>query len=293
MFRSPYDTTVGSKMRLGNIVNDVTERLIGGDLHRVGETNVYLVTDKHPAIKPFAHPIIVKHDHENVIISDVRHAARYNRKDGELAGGDEYRYVLLRSQLMENGWINHNERDLLNVGDFQLKVFSTLLSENIGRRMNLDLVTQTNLRVIVAYYYLCLFYDEMPNSEDDRLKYYKRISRSTGILVQNVMDILKDVEPMYSTISLIDTIKENLDSVRFKNLNTGLLYNMLGGIWYGSNANENVAIALEHPPTFVAMLYQVTTNRNYRNSILGTIVHRIAKEEVAKQFVMNVKRLVD
>lgn len=293
MFKSPYNTTVGKNLLVGSIVNEVTERLMSGVLYQVDDRNIHLVTNEHPSIKAFAHPMIINEGGKNVIVADVRHASRYDRNSGKLKGGDELDYVLLRCKLMEEAWVNDNSRDLLNAGDFQIKVFSMLISENIGQRMHLDLATQAKLRVITAYYYLCLFFDEMPNDEDDRLKYIKRISRCTGIQVQNIIDILEGIDPIYNSLAFIDVVKENLDSVRFNNFNTGILYTLLGGIWYGSNANEHMGIALEHPPTFVAMLYQVTTNRNYRKSILGTIVNRIAKEEIAKQFVMNVKRLVE
>jgi hypothetical protein len=257
---------------------------------------VYLVGDEHTQLKPFAHPIVMANPHnrrDTIIVADSRSVARASRETGELKGGSDFEYLKLRSQLMDLAWIDGTGNDLLNAGDFQVRVYSRLMAENLGRRMNLSLDTQATIQVIAAMFYISLFYDELPEGEEFLLKSAKRISRSVGIPVPTVLALIEEIPPMKDLTAFTETLVTHGHSVRLEKLKPGFLYTMLGGIWFGAHSVENVAVALEHPPTFCAMLQLVVLDRSYRKSILGQLIQRIdRRNELGETFSYHLQRMV-
>lgn len=291
MFKSPYDTTVCKNHRISEILKDLDRLLIEGELARAGG-RVRLLGPEHTDVKPFAHPIIKEiRQGEDAVVVDVRSSARVGR-DGDLVGGSDFEYMKLRGQLMDVAWIDGNTSDLMTSGDYPVRVYSRLMSENLGRRMNLTPETQLRVQIIAAYFYVLQFETVPEIDEDAKLTHAKRISRSIGTPVPNVLELL-DVLPVITTISeFADALAEFGDSIRLTKINPGLIYTMLGGIWFGANANENVAVALEHPPTFCAMLYMVTINRSYRKSILGQMIQRVDRRgELGEVFTKHILRM--
>lgn len=308
MYPSPFNTTPCKNHKMADIEASIKPLLIDQVLRHdeakdfkskqssTLDSRVYLVDDNEPGIKPFAHPIVMEIDNhgtsEKRIIADVRAASRIDKNTGALKGSADLDYLRLRCRIMDLVWIDDNSADLLNMGDFQIKVFSRLLSENISRRMNLQFDVQMRMQVIAAYYYICMFYDEVLTDETSKMKIAKRIGRSIQLTVPNVLLVLDEIEPMYTIGQFTETLRSKGQSIRLEKLTPGLIYNMLGGIWYGSNAVEQVAVALEHPPTFVSMLHLAMIDRGYRKTILGQIVLRYTKDDLAKTFTSNLKRML-
>jgi hypothetical protein len=274
---------------------DVTHLFLENEL-RPDQGRVFLVSDEQTQLKPFAHPIIIENPHERgqlVIVADARSSSRVSRETGELRGGSDFEYLKLRSRLMDLAWVEGREKDLLNAGDFQVRVFARLMAENLGRRMNLSMETQVRVQVISAYYYIGLFYDERPDDEEFMLKTAKRISRSVGVPVPEVLEMIEDIPPMKTTSDFTETLSRSGNSVRLEKLKPGFLYTMLGGIWFGANSVENVAVAMEHPPTFCAMLQMVLVDRGYKKSILGQLIQRIDRRgELGGTFSYHLQRMV-
>ena len=309
MHRSAFDTTPCKNHKISAIEASIRPLLIDESLRHDSydelssrsnksalDSRVYLVDDNEPGIKPFAHPIVMDIDKhgvsEKVIVGDARAVSRIDKNSGELKGSADLNYLRMRCRIMDMAWIDDNSLDLFNVGDFQIKVFSRLVSENISRRMNLEFDVQLRMQIIAAYYYVCLFHDEVDVGETNKMKIAKRIGRSISLTIPNVLLVLDDVNPMYNISDFVNELRKNGKSIRLEKISPGLIYTMLGGIWYGPNAVETVAVALEHPPTFITMLHAAMTERGYRKTILGQIVLRFAKDDLAKTLNSNLTRLL-
>lgn len=295
MFISPYQTTACRNHRMDDIHREVTNLFLQGDLRHLGG-RVYLVGDEHTQLKPFAHPMVMGNPRERndmIIVADARSVSRVSRETGELRGGSDFEYLKLRCRIMDLAWIDGQGTDLLNAGDFQVRVYARLMSENLGRRMNLGPETQTRIEVIAALYYITLFYDEIPEDEEFTLKVAKRISRSVGVPVPDVLSLVETVPVMRGLDEFTAVLAEHGQSVRLEKLKPGLLFTMLGGVWFGAHNVENVAVALEHPPTFCAMLQLVVTDRSYRKSILGQLIQRVDRRgDLGENFSYHLQRMV-
>ena len=62
---------------------------------------------------------------------------------------------------------------------------------------------------------------------------------------------------------------------------------MLLSSWYGENSNETISIALEHPPTFVILIYNAMTEKGYQKSMLGQMLGRSDRDNDAKAFIQT------
>jgi hypothetical protein len=260
------------------------------------EKRVYFVSDNETQVKPFAHPIVLESKSqigEFSVVGDARSSSRLDRSTGTLTGGADFVFLKMRANLMDVTWVDGNPLDLLNAGDFQVKMYANLMSENIGRRLNLTMQTQIRIQIIAAYFYISQFYVEPPEDEDSIIKMAKRISRTVSIQIPEVLEVIEPLSTLSTLTDFTEALVSHGQSVRLEQLKPGILYTMLGGIWFGSNANETSAVALEHPPTFCAMLFMILEDRSYRKTILGQLVQKLDRRgDLSKPFSVGLKRMV-
>lgn len=300
MFISPYDTLACRRHRIKPIELALKQEHIAGSLIKSpigGSDKILLVTNESRNVPPFAHPMIIKgldSGLENVYVTalDARGNTRVSRETGNVVPTADFFFAELRAFLMLAVWCEGNSRDLLNIGDLPMRIFSAVLSENVGRRDNLSPEAIEYLRVMSAYYYIGLHHDELPTDEVSMIGYARTISRAVSIpipVVEKVIDgvpHLKDIERYTVVVSQSDI------SERLKRHNAALMMNWLGGLWFGPNASEVSAVALEHPPTFVAMLYSAITSLNYRKTLLNQIVDKVDRRgELSSVFVGNIQNI--
>lgn len=295
MFVTPYQTTVCRSHKVDDIVNDVKELIIAGRLFST-TPHILFVTQEDSEVKPFTHPMLIEMDRdEKYIVADARPVSRIN-SEGQLVQTNDFQYLNLRCQLMKEAWIDGNVEDLRNLGDYQVKVFAKLMADNLGRRMNLKMETQFRVQVLSCFYYLSLFEtseDYDPTNDDDVMRRVKKCSRISGLPVQDVMEIVEGLPSIQNINMFTETLRDRSQSVRLEKLSAGVIYTMLGGVWFGNNANEQVATALEHPPTWCAMLFMATTSRGYRKTILGQLTQQLSRRsDLADTFVRNVGAIV-
>jgi hypothetical protein len=53
--------------------------------------------------------------------------------------------------------------------------------------------------------------------------------------------------------------------------------NSLSSIWYGHGTSETINISLEHPPTWIALLYTVFSSRSYKKTRLSMLLDKNKK----------------
>jgi hypothetical protein len=72
----------------------------------------------------------------------------------------------------------------------------------------------------------------------------------------------------------------------------GVLVEIIAFSWYGTNAREIAAVALEHPPTFLVMVFNAFTDRTYRNSPLARTAERYKGNKGGDEFVRSLQSLM-
>lgn len=313
MFVSPYDTIALKSMNIQSTREALlSERIRSHDIadfypiveERDGGIEAYV--SRKEGVAPFSHPMVFETNDDDLpseeyrgVVFDARGIAKFNEAKEELQTTAEYEYASLRAKILYYAWMDHHQDDLRVIGDFAGEVFALLLAENIGRRMNLSEEQQRLLQIAAAFYYLRLYEnldwneEHAPLTDEEILMDYgRRVSRLTRASVKDVMDLIENQYAPYDLPSFISFVQSAIEGVRLEKLSVGSLFTMLGGIWFNSNASEHVAVALEHPPTFMAMLYMAINNRGYQKTILAKVAERLDRRENRRnELTKNIERL--
>lgn len=294
MFLEPYQTQAVANHRIDDVRRDLERLWIEGELARssLGMRSLF-VTDQHQEVKPFTQPIVIEadaggRDRHSIVVSDTRTVAKTHHNTGELVGGSDFTFVKMRSAIMAEMWIDGNAFDLLSISDFPLRMFAAVTSENIARRMNLDDEVMQVIKILAAYYYITLHTDDFDIDEHTLLGYGKRISRATGVPAIDIMQIVENIEPMKNITDFITRVQLVSQSERLEKLSVGMLYKMLGGVWFGPNAVEQVAVAMEYPPSWVAMVNVATQHKGFQKTILAQIARRVDRKQEHSQHLNKI-----
>ena len=290
MFNNPYKTTPCIDYSMARTEEAIKLASIEGTLTPLRDNsgitlgNIYMVTSLNRDVPPFAHPLAMKHNGDDCIFLDVRGCTRVDREGNlSVSSKTEFDFAVLRGKLSAH-WQAGNSAELLALGQLPLTVFARWISENITRRFGLDPLSQMKSALVAGFFFLSMFREEAELSEQEKIKMAGQISRATRIPVETILEHSDALTPMSSVNDLVTNLIKIVANVRLEKLSTGLLYASLGGSWFGGNANEMSAVALEHPPTFLAMVYVSLHERGYRNAGLAKVVLNSDKGDLGKSF---------
>ncbi len=291
MFKSPWDTfpcrqyassvsKTEEAIRAATIVHDIT-RTVGEDL-RVMLPDV-------TTIQPFGHPILVEYGDQSYFVGDTRTCTKVDRTGKfSITSPSEYN-IWLQRLVVQKRWELGNHTDIWNLGTFQTRIFSAWVGDNIKRRFGLEVTEHLRLIGIAAYFHYCM--SDIPvtdyYSETDINNIASVLSRNTHVDHETYVELMTEIPIMHSVDDLIRAIQQHSGTVRLKSFNIVALYQILGGTWFGTNAREIAAIAIEHPPTFAVLLYNAITNNGYKNAGLSQTVKPYLKHEQVYTFKAN------
>lgn len=238
-------------------------------------------------VPAFVHPVVNEASGEPLIYMDVRPYGRQSASnfEFEVTNQDGYAAARLRGRLQQI-WTNGGQSSLRNM-KLPAMAFPAWLAGAIVKRLNLGPAEQAKITILAGIYYLSLFRDEDGNDKGDKAAVVAQVARNTGIKPQVVEEVVSRVRYIADIIDFCQVVKEELNNVRLHNLNTATLYPIMGGTWYGANAAEIVAVALEHPPTWVTMVYQAATARSYYHSGLAKQLEQNQYKNEVRQFVIS------
>lgn len=291
MFKSPYDTTacrqyadkehkVSTAIRQQSIVHEIT-RSVG--------KNLQILLPDETTIPAFGHPVRVDFNDRTVFVGDTRACTRYDRANNfSITSAGDYQLWLQRL-VLQWPWEMKGASTIYQLGQFQTMIFSRWIGDNITRRFGLDVDAQLKIHAIAAYYFYSIN-DEVEEefySEAEVRNIASMMSRYTLPKTDALISVMEEVPIMRNINDLVQAISKYSGSVRLSAFNVAALYQIIGGSWFGSNAREIVAVAIEHPPTFACLLYNALTNRTYKAAGLSQIVKPLERHEQAASFKAN------
>lgn len=317
MFISAYDTTacLGFQQDIKQALEEISKLEIIGS-RQLGwvdnpfkdgsKETVYGVRAVFPGvanIRPFAHPIVEKPElkigkvDENSYTTyvDLRSYCRLNsQQEVVVTALRDYKLNCYRGALQTVWSCIETCQDLLNLGDYQTTVYARWISETLARRLTLPPEVQMNLAVYAAYFYLCQFItdDKKGLEEKDYLRMASSISRSTYVNVQETLNLIEDLPVLTNIESFINLLKEKAESSRYEQLNLALFTSIFSGSWVGANSREISIVAIEHVPTFIALLALATSERSATVSVIGKIAETFKKTDQPQTFLYNLSHLL-
>lgn len=301
--RTAYDTTACRGYLIQKIKDGLQKASIKNLIFPNQKfNNIYLIQSEHlvdELVPSFNHPIEFSNSTGQLCVAvDVRPYGRKDSATGEYVVRDNNAYngVIMRA-LTTKIWIYDD------VGPNQLRTFSLLplnvyanwIGEAVAKRLALEPNDQFTVSILAAVLYLNLFWtDDVSKSpsEMDKTFLVSTITRGLGFKADSVYDIAHAWAGLRNVEDFCNACKDQTQSVRMRDLNPTTLFAMVGGYWYGNNGRELIAAALEHPPTWISLLWQAMTDRSYKNAGLAKILERSTYKRQSEQFNMALANLV-
>lgn len=297
--KTAYDTTACQGFVMQKTVHALQDASVRGWLEWVPGSAVRQVTGgagSDGAIPAFAHPVLFALNNHQELVVDVRPFGRQEAGQFRVKNPTEYALQITRAKL-NWVWIKDPVTYLRDLSPMPLAIFATWIAEQLTRRFALDPSEQLAASIYAGVFYLSNFIEQVDYhfSEQDKVRVTNAISRSLRVKPQDVLKVLDthgaegcpaiaDVKQFCQMVSGV--------SVRLKELNAGVLFAILGATWYGTHAKEMVAVALEHPPTWIAILLAAVNERSFKNSGITKITERSGFRDMARSYQAAVLNLL-
>lgn len=292
VFQTAYQTSACAGTNLSKLTDALIRARVEGYIRPLdGYSDVFLVRRDRTVdemVPSFDHPVVSEASGQKIIYADVRQYGKLSLVDYEfqITNKDGYDAATLRARLQQV-WSNGGQNAIRNMR-LPAMAFTQWISSNITKRLNLGPAEQSTLSILAGIFYLSLFADE-EGDEDSKSAITSQVSKNTGIKPAVVKEVVDKVSYIADINDFCTTVHEIIDNVRLKNLNVTTLFPIMGGTWYGANAAQNVAVALEHPPTWVMMVYQATTARSFFHSGLAKMLEQNQYKNEVRSFVISLR----
>ncbi len=140
-------------------------------------------------------------------------------------------------------------------------------------------------------YYQCLFTDQGLADENDRQKIAFAASKATRAPIEEIFKIIDqivenlDVNPFANINDFCNAVKTIVENERMQMFNAGILVTVVANTWFGVNSREVTPCALEHPPTWLALVFTSFNEKSFKNSNISMISKRYAANKGENDFV--------
>jgi hypothetical protein len=258
--------------------------------------NCYFVTPlpEHEDIPMFTQFVDIGTRDEPKLLIDGRQYFKYEPRSGtyRLTANNDWSFQCIRMAL-NSRVLKGDEAMFSRFGDIPAKVFSRWVSGPLVTKFGLSIESQMALFVIGAYYYYAMCMPELQDANpESRQQFAPVVSRITGVPPDFVINTILEVGPLRNADDLAEAMSTKSYQERTGRLKFQDVYLLLSSSWFGTNARENVGVALEHPPTFIAMLYMAVGDRSYRKTVLSQRAETVARPHELKSFTDLVFRQV-
>lgn len=297
-YADSYQTTIGSLLVTKTIVEAVKRSIIRDNLGHVnlgvkdeGDYKSIFITgtlDSETEIPLFTHPItILNFNNSNYICTDLRF---FVRKDAEvdsieksIKNRTEFNFAKSRA-ILNSIWLNQGEAKIKNGLSFAGLVYAKWLSEVIAKNYALDFKDQTTLAVISHFFYQSLFTGKTEFTDEDRERMAPQTIKATQAPAEYVFEVFEKITHMRDINDYCSAVSTILENVRLEKFNLAILLTIVKNSWYGTNAKEIIQVAVEHPPTWCAIVYTALNERTYSSSMIYRIAERFGKRGASSEF---------
>jgi hypothetical protein len=278
--------------------------------------NVYVVRDSDSSftVPGFAHPIVMgrpemeklspmfsgnhygqeAHNDRFLVMTDIRAFGKFDpiKRQFTIRNQIEHGQAMVRAGLTEV-WANEGPSLLQNISSLPLTCYASWLSENIARNFKLTPIDQMKCAVYAGIFYCSLFSNDKTFDEKTKGHIASTVSRATRTEAKVALEMLDRLETVPETITdWCARAEDVVGSVNLKLLSPRLLFNIIGGTWFGVHGREMVQVALEHPPTWMSILLTAFHERSFTKTNIAQLVERGSNKEQAKSYVRAVLNLI-
>lgn len=302
--KDSYDTTIGSLYNTRNIQDALRKAIIldEGKLPTFGvrpEGNIkpFFVTGlpSHREVPIFYHPIDVDYRGQRYVCMDVRFFMPKDGHDGRTVEGvsnrTEFNFAVQRT-VLSMVWANGEYSRIKNTLFFANQVYSTWLSEVIGRSFNLDFADQSKVAIVCSLFYQGLFEETFVLDEETKNRCAAHTIKAVNAPADMVFETFDKIEKLNRLPDLVEAIKAATENVRLKDFNLKYLTSAIQNSWFGQNNKEVVSVALEHPPTWCVIVFSALNERTYQNSMIGRTAKNVSRRGAGADYIKAYEEMV-
>ena len=303
-----YDTSACSGYRYGHILEQLSKAHHLGGLAlytvqtnpHVDPFNLYLLQGGNAAddsVAFFNHPVFLEDSTDDSaqvkVCLDVRNFGSYNPHQDRfhVRNTVEFTWAIQRTILNEL-WSNGRVEALRDISTIPAATYCALVSETVARRYFLDPAEQMTVAILAGYFYYSQFTDSTHFDEDSMHRTVANIARVTNAGAELCYTILKDIPVINNLQFFIDCVKSKVGNVALENFDAHTLYGVICGTWLGNNSRENIAVALEHPPTWVMIVMASLESATFKRSTLAKISSRFDRANAGQNFNNSMRALL-
>ena len=285
--KTAYDTIACSGAMISKIIEPITlsDGKTNSSYCGIGEINGMYGQDRIPS---FLHPIYIERL-KNIFV-DVRPYVGFDKFTQEVFIKNQtgYKLTCLRGALNKI-WVIEKPAYLRDISSFPMAAYVAWLSENIARRFALDGAAQYQLSILTAIFYNSHFTDDKDLSSTDKQHLASYLSRQLKLSGEDVYNVLEQYSVIHSIDEYCEAARVITGSVSLQQLNKGTLISVINNTFFGVNASENAAVAIEHPPTWMGVLLDAIQNQAfYKKTIIGGIISRKQFDDSRTSFLRSV-----
>ncbi len=321
IFNTAYDTLAGRGYAMGPVMPiiqraivqtnfpDKNAQLNGVDLgsgRNPAASIITNLTDAETSIPPLVFPVLVtipgpsSRRSESYVLADIRDylaSNQLNTANGlTIRKKDNYEFFSVLG-LLTAMWCKPTKRNSFKfLGAAPMGVYAKMISNAMESRFGLEPGETLRISIIAAAFYSRLFHEGVTITDSEMVAVAKAVGTVTRAPAEMIYEVLEQLTELRNLDDMIETIKRIVDTPRLTNLNLGTFVVAINGMWYGPWGKELIVAAMEHPPTWVAILYAAYTDRTMNNSGVAksTFSFKGAKGEndfcrVMKVLVANAK----
>jgi hypothetical protein len=276
MFPTAYDTTLGQVFNTNEIRSALLKEVIIPNLGmrfdiEMGVSNNIRLVESGLDVPGFTQPYYLNNRGTEYVITDMRQFFNH----GEITNTREWGLLNIR-HILTSLFIAGNTSSLILECKLAGTVLSTLVSSTIVNKFSLTATDLTNIKILTAIYYGSLFKDPRKDLYDEHVK-TRDVIRWTGINSKVIEPIIKNTGYLGDLPTFVKAIKSVVNNVRLRKLDSGLLVTALGNIIFGYNVKETITMALEHPPTWIGLVFMSLTDKSFNRTVLGKYVQQLEK----------------
>lgn len=302
IFRTPYDTNQCSGARLEPTKDAIRRSLILGEITYSANAGCYTIEGAGTSlaqIPSFIHPMLVDINGKEELFLDLRSFGTWSQRTGTFvvrAGSAEAYALALGRAAFTRIWLDNPPSMLRDVSPMMTEIFSDWLSQSIAYKFALEPREQLDLAILAGLHFQYLFVEGGKLDEQQHMRVLAAVSKAAKANVRDVEEVMRRIEEPFGDIkSFCDYAQDVTGAIRLQGFTPGILYTALGGTWFGPNAAEIVAVSLEHPPTWLMLLYSAANERGFKNTGIGKRMER-QRQQVSKDFVravVNLRNVLD
>lgn len=250
---------------------------------------LYGQTSSEKEIPIFNHPLVneqnrwIALDLRQVATFDKEHSAVRIRNDGEYQ-------MLVRRYVLSGMWAVGKQPAVYGL-KFPHLVYGEFIASTLAKKFGLHMGDQIRLKALACLFYTSLFTEAALTDEDlGKL----RVRMKEELIPEDLLDEVFLQKELMTTLDGFGEACFNVtNNVRLKNLDYNVLVSIFSMTWFGLNAKETILLALEHPPTWVALVFACLTNRSFKNSALAKTVEQKDRRNAGSDFLTDLVHQVN